>query len=681
MTNPLLAPHELPPFSKITPEHVKEAIPYLIERNLKAVDECVLSAESPTWETVVSPLEQLDDELSQAWSPVSHLNAVANTPEWREVYQACLPQLVEYGTKIGQHQKLYEAYCALKKRPAFSSMSIAQQKVIEHAILDFQLSGVGLSTDERATFAKVSQELSMLQSKFQDNVMDATDAWSHTVEALDALAGLPLAAVALAKQAAEKMNLVGWRLTLDYPCYSAVMTYAKNRALRQIMHEAYATRASEQGPHAAKWDNTENMEKILALRHRLAQLLGYENFAAKSLVKKMAKKPEEVMIFLTNLAEKAKPYAQKEWEELQAFAHSTGEVETLAPWDIAYYSEQLRQKNYAISQEAVREYFPVPTVIAGLFEVAKRLYGIRIELVDNIDVWHPSVKFYAIFDRTGEMRGKFYLDLYARNQKRGGAWMDEARVRRRKIDHTLQLPVAYLVCNFREPVGDESSRLTHEEVITLFHEFGHGLHHLLTKMEYAPISGINGVPWDVVEVPSQFMENWCWQSEALAFISSHYQTNKPLPSEWLTKMMAARNFQSGLRLMRQLEFALLDFRIHLEYDPTKGGRISAILQEIRDAYGVIPAAPYSRVAHSFSHIFSGGYAAGYYSYLWAEQLACDAFSQFEEKGIFDPNTGRAFCEKVLAVGGSVEPATWFSDFRGRPPELGPFLKAHGLTRS
>lgn len=679
MSNPLLEYHALTPFLKITPADAKKAIPFLIERNTKEIDSLLAKTSHPTWDNLLKPIEQLDDELDQAWSPISHLNSVMNTPELREAYHECLSKLTEYQIKIGQNQKLYDAYCALRVSKPFADFNLAQQVVVTHAILAFQLSGVGLPEKDRQKFSELKQTLSKLESDFQDNVMDATDAWHLTIQDENRLRGLPPSVLALAKQAAEKANEQGWRLTLDYPCYSAVITYADDRTLRQRFHEAYLTRASEKGPHDHQYDNTENIEKILAIRYEIANLLGYKNFAERSLVKKMANTPEEVINFLTELAERAKPFAEKEWQALQAFAKSEYKIDKLEPWDIAYYSEKLKQKNFSISQEALREYFPVPTVIAGLFEIVERLFGIQIEETTGVETWHPDVKVFTIFDHHKNKRGMFYLDLYARNQKRGGAWMDEGRVMRRLPNGERQIPVAYLTCNFQTPVNDRPSLLTHEEVTTLFHEFGHGLHHMLTKIEYPSVSGINGVPWDVVEVPSQFLENWCWQEEVLAFLSSHYKTGEPLSKEWLEKMHRAKNFQSAMMLIRQIEFSLFDFRIHFEYDPAKGGRIEEILQDIRRRYSVVPHAPYGRFAHSFSHIFAGGYAAGYYSYLWAEVLACDAFSKFEEDGIFNATTGKEFLEKVLEVGGSVEPQQWFENFRGRPPKLDALLKEHGLS--
>ncbi|MGE3318507.1 MAG: oligopeptidase A [Candidatus Berkiella sp.] len=678
MNNPLLEPFELPPFSRIRPEHVEPAVDTLIERNLRAINELVMGQKNPTWDSLVAPIEDLDDDLNKAWSPVSHLNSVANSKPLREVYHLCLPKLSDYGTTVGQNKLLYEAYVALKEAPSFAKLDKAQQKTITNAIRDFKLSGVALADDKKEEFAKLSKKLSELQSHFQDNVMDATDHWHHDVTDENELKGIPKESIALAKLAAEKAEVKGWRLTLDFPCYYAVIQYADNRELRQKMHQAYNTRASELGQNPERWDNTQLMDEILKTRHALAQLLGFNNYAERSVFKKMAKDPQKVMTFLEDLAKLTKPFAEKEFKELQAFAKKEYGIDKLEPWDIAYYSEKLQQQQYSLSEELLRPFFPADHVVNGLFEVVKRLYGLNIVEETNVDKWHDDVRFYVIYDSNKQLLGKFYLDLYARNQKRGGAWMDEACVRR-KSHGKLQYPVAYLTCNFRASVGNEPALLTHDEVITLFHEFGHGLHHMLTKIDYPSVSGINGVPWDAVELPSQFMENWCWEREALAFISSHYQTKEPLPQDLLQKMMKAKNFQSAMQLIRQLEFALFDFRIHLEYDPSKPSNIQAILNEVRAKYAVVAYAPYSRFAQSFTHIFAGGYAAGYYSYLWAEVLACDAFSKFEEDGIFNQKTGQAFLQKILEKGGSEEPEVLFRDFRGRDPELTPLLKHRGLT--
>ncbi len=681
MTNPLLKDSPLPPFEEIKASDVEPAITELISLNLKTIDELLAKIETPTWQNLIEPIEVLEDNLSKAWSPVGHLNGVVNTPELRNAYNNCLPKLSDYSTKIGQNQALYQAYQALASSAEFNKLTKEQQKVITNALRDFKLQGVALSADKREEFAKLSQELSQFESQFQDHVMDATDHWHLDVTESQMLAGLPEQAIKLAKQVAEKANVVGWRVTLDFPSYQSIITYADNRSLRKQIHEAYFTRASSIGPDGGKFDNTQLMEKIVATRHAMANLLGFENYAKRSLATKMAKSTDQVLTFLIDLANRAKPFAQKEFAELSAFAKGEYNVEKLEPWDVAYYSEKLRQKRFAISQETLRPYFPVPKVIAGMFEVVNRLYGLSIKEKKGVQTWHADVHFYEIYDSEKNLRGQFYLDLFARNQKRSGAWMDEARVRRRLEDGQHQTPVAYLTCNFRAPIGDMPSLLTHDEVLTMFHEFGHGLHHMLTKMECAGVSGINGVAWDAVELPSQFMENWCWEKEALSFISGHYQTNEPLPDDLLQKMHRAKNFQSGMMLLRQIEFSLFDFRLHLEYDPEKGARAQEILDEVRALYSVTPVAPYNRFAHSFGHIFSGGYAAGYYSYLWAEVLSQDAFSRFESEGIFNAATGRDFLHKILEKGGSEEPEVLFKDFRGRDPDISALLQHRGLTEN
>ncbi len=673
--NPLHQKTALPLFDKVEAKDVLPAISMLIENNLSAIDKLVRTG-APTWASLVVPIEEWEDNLNKAWSMVSHLNSVANTPALREAYNSGLEKLTDYANKIGQNEKLYAAYAALRESAEFETLNTAQKKVIDNALRDFKLAGVALEKTKKEQYAALNQELSKLQSQFQDHVMDATDNWHHDISDIHELAGLSPQAIMLAKQAAEKAEVAGWRLTLDYPSYQAVITYADNRALRQKIHQAYLTRASDLGAQT-KWDNSALMEKIVAIRHEMAVLLGFKNYAELSLAKKMAKNPEQVLSFLYDLAKKAKPFAESEFAELTDFAKKTAGITALEPWDLAYFSEKLQQKKYALSDEMLRPYFPIDTVLSGMFEVIKRLYGINCVEKKTFPTWHPSVRFFELFDSNNEVIGSFYLDLYARQQKRGGAWMDEARVRR-VSSAEIQKPIAFLTCNFRAPAESVPSLLTHDEVLTLFHEFGHGLHHLLTKVDYASISGINGVSWDAVELPSQFMENWCWQSEALDFISGHYQDQKPLPKEFLSNLLKLRNFQAGMMLVRQIEFALFDFRLHLEFHPEQGARVQEILNEVRKLVTVTPVAPYSRFQHSFTHIFSGGYAAGYYSYLWAEVLSQDAFARFEEEGIFNPKTGKSFWDEILAKGGSLEAAVLFKNFRGREPSLEPLLRHRGL---
>ncbi len=676
MENPLLNLSGLPPFSKIRPAHVEPAIDYLLAHN-RAQVERLLHQDAPLdWHSLVQPLEQLEDYLSRAWSPVSHMNAVANNSELRLAYNACLPKLSAYATEMGQNERLYAAYKAVAQ--CREGLDQAQRKLLENALRDFHLSGVDLPIDKKLRFGEISQELSQLTSQYSDNVLDATNAWSKLITDEAELAGLPPSALDLARQNAAQQEQEGWLLNLDFPCYLPVMTYADNRALREEMYTAYCTRASDQGPHAGQWDNSKLMEQILALRHELAGLLGFENYAQRSLAKKMARTPDEVLGFLQELAQRAHAQAQKELDEVRAFARERHGAGELAVWDIGYYSEKLRQHLYDFSQEELKPYFPESRVVPGLFAVVERLFGIEITQVQGVDVWHPDVRFYEIRDAAGEVRGQFYLDLYARRHKRGGAWMDDCISRLFTEDYD-QIPVAFLTCNFSPPVGDKPALFTHDEVETLFHEFGHGLHHLLTRVDYPAVGGINGVAWDAVELPSQFLENWCWEREALDLISGHVDSGESIPEPLYRKMRAAKNFQSAMQMVRQLEFALFDFYIHLEYSPQRGGRIYEILHEVREQVAVVRPPDFNRFAHSFSHIFSGGYAAGYYSYKWAEVLSADAFSLFEERGIFDRDTGAAFLHNILEQGGSRDAMDLFVAFRGREPKIDALLRHGGIT--
>jgi oligopeptidase A len=679
MSNPLLSMSGLPPFEQIKPEHVEPAIDTLLAENRHSVEQSLSGTKEYTWDNLVQPLEDMDDRLSRAWSPVSHMNSVVNSDALRDAYNACLPKLSEYGTEMGQNAELFQAYKTVKESKQYEQLDTAQKKVIENALRDFHLSGVDLTDDKKARFKEIRQQLSKLTTKFEENVLDATQGWTKQIEDETRLAGLPESAQAMAKQAADQKELHGWLFTLDFPSYFAVMTYADDRDLRSEMHQAYVTRASDQGPNAGKWDNSQVMEDILALRHELAQLLGYKSYAERSLVTKMADTPERVLGFLHDLAKRSKADANKELHELEEFARNEHGVEKLEPWDIGYYSEKLRQHTYAISQEELKPYFPETSVISGMFEVVKRLYGITIKQLNGTETWHPDVRFYEIRDELDNLRGEFYLDLYARENKRGGAWMDDCIGRKRNADQTVQTPVAYLTCNLTPPIGDDPAMFTHDEVITLFHEFGHGLHHMLTRVEHVGVSGINGVAWDAVELPSQFMENWCWEKEALDLIASHYKTGENLPDELYNKMYAAKNFQAGMQMVRQLEFALFDFRMHHEYEPTKGAHIQQTLDEVRQEVAVIEPAAYNRFQHGFTHIFAGGYAAGYYSYKWAEVLSADAFSLFEEEGIFNHQTGLKFLRAVLEQGGTREPMELFVEFRGREPRIDALLRHSGIA--
>ena len=678
MSNPLLSMDGLPPFSKIKPEHVQPAVQQAISDARQRIADVLRISENFTWDNLIAPLEESDDRLSRIWSPVSHMNSVVNSDELRTAYEACLPLLSEYQTFVGQHEGLYRAYQQLAESNEFRRLSQAQQQQVNHTLRDFRLSGIALPPEQQQRYGQIVSRLSELASQFNNQVMDATQAWSKQITDEAELAGLPDSAKAAARQQAQSRDLGGWVFTLDIPSYLPLMMYADNRALREEAYIAFTTRASDQGPNAGQWDNSPLIEEILALRHELAQLLGFANYAERSLATKMAHSTQQVIDFLTDLAARSRPHAQRELAELQAFAQQEHAVETLAAWDIAYYSEKLKQHLYSISNEALRPYFPENKVLQGLFEVVRRLFGIRIKPHLAVETWHPDVRFYDIVDADGELRGSFYLDLYARAKKRGGAWMDDCMGRRYRRDGQLQHPVAYLTCNFNGPVEGKPALFTHDEVVTLFHEFGHGLHHMLTQIDVAGVAGISGVPWDAVELPSQFLENWCWEPEALAVISGHYETGEPLPQSELDKLLAAKNFQSAMQMVRQLEFALFDFRLHLEYDPQRGGRVQQILDEVRQQVSVIVPPAFNRFQHSFSHIFGGGYAAGYYSYKWAEVLSADAFSRFEEEGIFNPQTGRDFLQCILEKGGSDEPMTLFKAFRGREPQIDALLRHSGI---
>ncbi|RDH87154.1 MAG: oligopeptidase A [endosymbiont of Seepiophila jonesi] len=676
MNNPLLEMDGLPAFSQIKPDHVEPALDHLLSHNREQIEALLKGEQQFTWHNLVEPMERLDDRLSRAWSPVSHMNSVVNNEALRSAYNACLPKLSEYGTEMGQNAELFAAFKAVAEQP--NDLNPVQRKVLDDALLDFHLSGVDLSADKKARFKEISQSLSTLTTKFEENLLDATNEWNKLITDETALAGMPESALALARQTAEQRDQQGWLLTLEFPSYLPVMTYADNRELRREVYEAFATRASDQGPHAGRWDNSEEMEQILALRHEQAQLLGFDNFAERSLARKMARSTDEVIQFLTDLAQRAHAQAVDELKALRAFAAEQHGKTELEAWDIGYYSEKLRQHRHNISQEELKPYFPETRVVPGMFAVVERLYGIRIQEIQGVDGWHPDVRFFEIRDSDGAERGQFYLDLYARQHKRGGAWMDECTTRF-FTDTVDQLPVAYLTCNFSPPVGDKPALFTHDEVETLFHEFGHGLHHLLTRIDYPAVAGINGVAWDAVELPSQFMENFCWEKAALDLISGHYESGEPIPEVLFERMTGAKNFQSAMTMVRQLEFSLFDFRIHREYEPKRGGRIYEILNEVRKQVSVLTPPEWNRFAHGFSHIFAGGYAAGYYSYKWAEVLSADAFSLFKEQGVFNPETGKAFLTGILEQGGSKDAMELFVGFRGREPKIDALLRHNGIT--
>ena len=678
MTNPLLTPFTLPPFSAIKPEHVVPAVTEALNDCRATVEKVVAQGAPYSWDSLCQPLAEVDDRLGRIFSPVSHLNSVKNSPELRQAYEQTLPLLSEYSTWVGQHEGLYQAYLNLKEGESYAGLELAQKKAVDNALRDFKLSGIGLPQEKQKRYGEIAARLSELGSTYSNNVLDATMGWSKLIADESELAGMPESALAAAKAQAEAKEQQGWLLTLDIPSYLPVMTYCDNQALREEMYRAYSTRASDQGPNAGKWDNGPVMAEELALRHELAQLLGFASYADKSLATKMAQSPSQVIDFLNDLAKRARPQGEKELAQLRAFAKEHYGLDELNPWDLTYYGEKQKQHLYTISDEQLRPYFPETRAVNGLFEVVKRIYGITAQERKDVDVWHPEVRFFDLFDENGDLRGSFYLDLYARENKRGGAWMDDCVGMMRMADGSLQKPVAYLTCNFNRPVQGKPALFTHDEVTTLFHEFGHGLHHMLTRVETPGVSGISGVPWDAVELPSQFMENWCWEPDALAFISGHYETGEPLPKELLDKMLAAKNYQAALFILRQLEFGLFDFRLHTEFDPAKGAQILETLREVKKLVAVVPSPEWGRFPHAFSHIFAGGYAAGYYSYLWADVLAADAYSRFEEEGIFNRETGQSFLDNILTRGGAEEPMELFKRFRGREPQLDAMLEHYGI---
>lgn len=678
MPNPLLSMTGLPPFSQIKPEHAVAAVEEVLSENRAILVSLLEATDDYTWDNLVQPLEEAEERLGQVWSPVSHMNSVVNSDELREAYNACLAKLSAYATEVGQNESLFNAFKAIAESASYEGLNVAQKRIIENALRDFHLSGVDLSDAKKSRYKTIMQRLSALNSEFEAHLLDATNAWKLQITDKNRLSGLPDTAQAMACQIAEREDMSGWVFTLDFPSYLPVMMYADDRLLRQEMYTAYVTRASDSGPNAGEWDNSPVMEELVALRHEAAQLLGFANYAERSIATKMAATTDSVLTFLNDLVDRALPLAKAELNELKMFASDNGHVGKLEAWDVSYYAEKLSQHKYSITQEELKPYFPEDKVVAGMFAVVQRLYGLDICEIKDVDTWHSDVRFFEIKGRQGELRGQFYLDLYARPHKRGGAWMDDCMPRMRTAQG-LQIPVAYLTCNFSAPIGDAPALFNHDEVQTLFHEFGHGLHHMLTQVDYPSVAGISGVAWDAVELPSQFMENWCWQREALDCFAAHYETGEPLPEAMFEKMLAAKNFQSALQLVRQLEFSIFDFRLHLEYDETKGARVYEILDQVRQQVAVIQPPSFNRFPHSFSHIFAGGYAAGYYSYKWAEVLSADAFSRFEENGIFDQKTGLQFLSAVLEQGGSRDPMALFVEFMGREPSIDALLRHSGLV--
>jgi oligopeptidase A len=675
MTNPLLTTTDLPLFDRIKPQHILPAVKKALAAHKNGLEK-ILKQKSPyTWQNLMQPLEELDDNLQFLWSTINHLHMVISSPQLRHAYNLCLPKISLYRAKLGQNQKLYATILSLSKSAQFKQFNTAQKTVINNTLRDFRLSGISLPAKKRQHFLKLQTKLAALLNKFGENVLDSTSTWQKIITDPKDLTGISETAKAAAKEAAEHKKLKGWLFTLHAPSYEAIMTYADKRDLRREVYLAYVTRAAEIGPHAKKFDNSKIMLEILKTRKAIASLLGFKNYAEVSLVPKMAKRPKQVLAFLENLARRIKTKGKKEFKTLEQFAQHNYGVKKLEPWDLAYYSEKLRQQKYAISQDEIKRYFPEPQVLAGLFKLIELLFKIKIKPIKNMPVWHKNVKTFGLYDQKQNLIAKLYLDLYARVGKQGGAWMDNCRSRRLLANHKIQLPVAYVVCNFTPPLKNKNAFFTHNEVDTLFHEFGHALQHLLTKVDYASVAGTNGVPWDTVEFPSQFMENWCWQKPVLKILSKHEKTGKPLPNKIQSQMLAAKNMQIALQTLRQLEFALFDFLLHIKFDPKAKGQIQKIIDAVRKQIAVIPTAKENRLQHSFLHIFAGEYAAGYYSYKWAEVMAADAFAKFEEQGLFNQKVAQSFLKNILETGGAIDPGIAFKNFRGREPNIKALLKA------
>jgi len=666
--------HSLIPFSTLNVATYAAKLDDLLARHLQQIDTLLNQTSSFTWDNLMRPLDELDDELERFWSPMSHLHAVVNSPELRTCYEACLPKLSAYESAIGQNQILYDAVNAIDK----SSLNAVQHKIVEDTLRDFRLSGVALSPKHKQQFEAISTRLSALSNQFENNILDAVHDFKLHITDSQRLQGLPEHALASARELAAEKGLSGWMLSLEHPCFLAVVTYADDRALRETMYQAYCTRASDQGPSAGKFDNTELMSEILALRFKLAQLLGFANYAELSLATKMAESTQQVNHFLNDLAQRAHDQASQEYQSLITFAREQYQVDDIKPWDIAYFSEKMQHALFHISQEMLRPYFPLDRVMQGLFTITNTLYGMTFETLHDVETWHPDVTCYVVRDETKHIRGYVYVDLFARPHKRGGAWMDSCQSRFKRADGSVQLPIATVTCNFAKATAKKSPTLSHDEVLTLFHEFGHCLHHILTQVDYISVSGIHGVEWDAVELPSQFFENWCWDEHALTLLTKHVESGESLPATLFNPLVAAKNFQSAMGMMRQLEFAIFDFRIHEDYVDDQPQFIARILAEVRKKTAVIPVVSYNRFQHGFSHIFAGGYAAGYYSYKWAEVLSSDAFARFEDEGVFNTATGRDFLHCILEVGGSQKAQTAFVNFRGRMATVDALLRHSGI---
>ncbi len=675
MKNTLLNIIDLPNFTSINIEDIENTITSIIESNKIKIDQ--LLKDKLEIDSLILEFEKLDNNLSIAWSPISHLNSVRNSDELRIAHDNCLEKLSDYSTEQAQNTELYNVYKNIKEDDSFNKLNFETKKIIDNSLQKFKLNGVSLSADKKKIFKELKTKLSNLHSKFEQNVMDATQAFQIHIEDKQQLQGLPNYVKDMAAQSAKDEDLKGWLFTLDAPSYISVMTFSSIRKFREEIYIAFATRASDEGPNKNEFDNTNIMNEILQARKEIANILNYNNYAELSIANKMANKTEDVLNFLNDLNDKSKKQAEEEFNDLKKYAKKEFNINNIQAWDIMYVSEKLKQKEYGISQEELKPYFPMPKVLNGLFEIVNRLYGVKIEEISSVDVWHEDVKFYQITDENGEIRGQFYLDLYARNKKRGGAWMDEC-IGRMKIKNKIQIPVAYLTCNLTASIGDSPALLNHNEVVTIFHEFGHGLQHMLTKIDSLFISGISGVEWDAVELPSQFMENWCWEKEGLELISGHVESGDCLPDNLYKKLIKAKNFQSAMIMVRQLEFALFDFRLHMEIGTENFESVQALLDEVREQVAVIIPPALNKFQNAFTHIFAGGYAAGYYSYKWAEVLSADAFSKFEEKGIFDRQTGNQFLTNILETGGSENAIDLFKRFRGREPNIDALLRHSGL---
>lgn len=670
----MMSSTRFPQFAQFDAEEFVSKLDHLLQNHLQQVNTLLQSNSTYTWENLMDPLDDMEDELEKLWSPMSHLHAVVNSKPLRECYQTCLPKLSAYESAIGHNQDLYQAIKSIDR----TSLAAVQIKILEDTLQHFELAGVALSADQKQRFEAIQSRLSDLSNQFENHVLDAGQAFELHVTEPERMAGLPEHALHRAKALAEEKKRSGWVLNLEFPCYVAVVTYANDRALREEIYRAFVTRASDQGPTAGQFDNSTVMDEILALRHEKAQLLGYAHYAELSLATKMAESSTEVMTFLTDLNVRAHQQAEDEFKRLQDFAKKHYHIDQVEPWDLAYLSEKLKQSLHAVSEEVLRPYFSLPTVLSGMFKIVNQLYGMSVQEVKAVETWHPDVTCYQIVDHAAQVRGYLYMDLFARPHKRGGAWMDSCQSRRRLKDGSIQLPIATLSCNFAKTANSPVPTLSHDEVLTLFHEFGHCLHHVLTQVDYLGASGISGVEWDAVELPSQFFENWCWQAEALSLLTAHVETGETLPTSLYEKLMMAKNFQSAMTMVRQLEFSLFDFRIHREYRTQQTQFIDTILAEVRHQVAVVPIAPFNRFQHSFSHIFGGGYAAGYYSYKWAEVLSSDAFARFEEEGIFNDETGRDFLHEILEAGGSRKAADSFVQFRGRPATIDALLRHNGI---